>query len=405
MCGFPYVDGNCGFGYFMSRNKKGGGLKDKFTKPKESREMKRPLVVFDETGNTGQNLVDPIQPVFVLASVHLDDEEIKELMQILRPKRGQEVHFKSFSKSDSGKTRILRFCQSDLISSDKIKLSVIHKDYMVITKMVDLLIENLCYETGFDLYKNGANIALSNTYYMCIPTFCGKENFQIFLERFVNMIRNKNVHSIKYFYKSVENLRKACKHKPFNKDIDLIMATRQIVHEVIARCGIVDLDPAIPTFIHDCAEWGEQLGCEFDVVHDQSKPIEHQQEILSYLMAKDETETMIGYDRRKMKYPLKVYSFKLFDSKIVPQIQIADLISGAFAYILKDSLGIKVNSNFSESLRKTKLSGLIYNPVWPSDKVKPEDLGTTGTDEIDPNLYVGDLIGRQRKKRRKNCKG
>ncbi|MFA6185886.1 MAG: DUF3800 domain-containing protein [Phycisphaerae bacterium] len=366
--------------------------------------MAIPLIAFDETGNTGQNLLDPDQPVFVLASVNLSYAETQRALEILNPKKGQEVHFASFSKSCSGKARILQFCQSDLISSDKINISVIHKGYMVVTKVVDLLIENLCYETGFDLYKNGANIGMANIFYMCIPTFCGQDNFKSFLDKFVCMIRNKDASSITEFYKSVNNLSLTCNSKLFKEMIELILATQCIIDEVITRCSVVDLDPAVPAFVNDCIAWGEQLGCEFNIVHDQSKPIEHQQEILTCLMAKDEPEIIVGYDQRKMKYPLKVHGFKLCDSNVVPQIQIADIISGTYGYVLKGRLGKKVDNNFFETIEKSKLLGLPCHPLWPSDEVTPEDLGTIGPDAGDPNLYVGNLIDRQKMKRMQKSK-
>jgi hypothetical protein len=364
--------------------------------------MKRPIVAFDETGNTGQNLLDPSQPVFVLASVNLNCDETRTLIDILSPENGQEFRFAKFRKNASGRVRVLKCLKSELILPEKVKLSVFHKKFMVVTKIVDLLIENLCYKTGFDLYRKGANIALSNLYYTCIPSFCGKGNFEAFLQRFVNMIRSKDNHSIKAFYDNVEKLRTTCTEEEFKEDIDLIISTRLIVNEVLHRTDISALDPAIPGFVHDCAMWSEELGCEFDVVHDQSKPIEHYEEILSYLMAKDEPEAVVGYDRRKMKFPLKATGIKLCDSRQVPQIQIADLIASAYGYWLKGGLGMRVDKRFLAALNDSRITGFLVHPVWPSDKVTPADLGTDREGGTDPNLYVGALIGRQRKKRRKN---
>ena len=40
-------------------------------------------VAFDESGNTGQNLPDPAQPVFVSAGVHISATEITKLRDLL----------------------------------------------------------------------------------------------------------------------------------------------------------------------------------------------------------------------------------------------------------------------------------------------------------------------------------
>jgi len=365
--------------------------------------MKRPIVAFDESGNTGQNLLDPSQPVFVLASVNFNDDETRRLIDILSNENSQEFHFAKFRKNASGRAKVLECLKSELILPEKVKLSIFHKKYMVVTKIVDLLIENLSYETGFNLYKKGANIALSNMYYICIPSFCGKGNFEEFLQRFVNMIRIKENNCIRDFYGSVEKLITMCREEKFKEEIDLIMLTSVIVNEVLDRTDISALDPAIPGFVHDCAMWSEELDCEFDVVHDESKPIEHDEEILSYLMAKDEPEVVVGYDRRKIKYPLKATGIKLCDSKEVQQIQIADLIASAYGYWLKGGLGMKVDKRFYAALNESKIPSLLVHPVWPSNKVTPADLGTDKEGGTDPNLYIGALIHRQGIKRRKKA--
>lgn len=363
--------------------------------------MKKPMVAFDEAGYTGQNLLDDSQPVFVLASVNFGDEEARELIRMLTLETREEFHFIKFRKSSAGRKRILKCLDSELVSCERVRLSVFHKKYMIVTKIVDLLIENLCHETGFDLYKKGANIALANLYYICIPLFCGKKNFQVLLERFVNMIRSKNLSAVKDFYAHVGNLSVACKHKPFEKDIDLIMMTQVVVLDLLARCDGSELDPAIPAFVNDCAAWGQELGGEFDVLHDQSKPIEHWEEILSFLMAKDEPDVTIGYDRRKVRLPLKAVGIKFCDSKLVPQIQIADLLASAYAYWVKGTLGGKVDKRFLETLSNTKLPNLKAFTVWPSDKVTPQDLGTNEEGGINIADYMAELIARQEKKRRK----
>ena len=37
--------------------------------------MDNPVVAFDESGNSGGNLIDQDQPVFVLASVHVSEAD------------------------------------------------------------------------------------------------------------------------------------------------------------------------------------------------------------------------------------------------------------------------------------------------------------------------------------------
>jgi hypothetical protein len=64
---------------------------------------------------------------------------------------------------------------------------------MVVTKVVDVLVETMAYRDGIDLYKNGVNIATANLHYYGMPAFCGKERSRQFLDAFVAMIRQQDI--------------------------------------------------------------------------------------------------------------------------------------------------------------------------------------------------------------------
>ena len=57
--------------------------------------MKR--IYFDESGNTGPDLLNKEQPLYILCSTDLDEEKSKELLAKYFPNKN-EVHFNSFKK-------------------------------------------------------------------------------------------------------------------------------------------------------------------------------------------------------------------------------------------------------------------------------------------------------------------
>ena len=52
--------------------------------------MPPPTVFFDEAGNTGAALTDTAQPVFVLASTNLTNEEAEKLLALVRTAQARE---------------------------------------------------------------------------------------------------------------------------------------------------------------------------------------------------------------------------------------------------------------------------------------------------------------------------
>ena len=122
-------------------------------------------VAFDESGNTGADLLNDQQAVFVLASSNLTQLEADRLLKIVHAHQTKEAKFTALKKSNSGKKRIIEFVKQSIPYQKRIKITFYHKRYMVITKIVDIIIETMLKADGIDLYKDGANIAMSNMHY------------------------------------------------------------------------------------------------------------------------------------------------------------------------------------------------------------------------------------------------
>jgi hypothetical protein len=361
--------------------------------------MANPLIAFDESGNTGQDLISPTQPIFSLASVHLSDSETEEAIKILAVCEGKEIKFSSLIRSAAGRQRVLSFLQSPYAKLDKAKTYVIHKRYMVVGKIVDLLIEPLAHRDGLNLYQQGCNIAMANLYYTCLPTVCGEDEFTDFLTKFVEMIRKKDEFSIMKFYDSCARMYHCAKVAGFKEDLAVMFKSIELIDEVLRASDVTQLDPSVTSFIQHCDAWGSCLNCAFDVIYDESKSIRQQQTLLSILMAKDEQQVQVGYDYRKMILPLKATGINFGDSKEVKQLQIADVIAGASTYWARGFTGAKADRYFSDQLEEHGIRSLVIGCIWPSADVTPKDLGTEeigGTDMID---YIADLIARQERKR------
>ena len=361
--------------------------------------MTNPLIAFDESGNTGQDLINPTQPIFSLASVHLSDSETEEAIKILAACEGKEIKFSSLIRSAAGRQRVLSFLQSPYAKIDKAKTYVIHKRYMVVGKIVDLLIEPLAHRDGLNLYQQGCNIAMTNLYYTCLPTVCGEDEFTDFLGKFVEMIRKKDECSIMKFYDSCARMYHCAKVPGFKKDLAVMFKSIEVIGEVLRASDVTQLDPSVTSFVQHCDAWGSCLNCDFDVVYDESKPIRQQQTLLSILMAKDEQQVQVGYDYRKMILPLKATGIKFGDSRKVKQLQIADVIAGASTYWARGFTGAKADRYFCDQLEEHGIRSLVIGCMWPSADVTPKDLGTEEIGGIDMIDYITDLISRQERKR------
>ena len=342
--------------------------------------MTIPTIAFDEAGNTGQNLLDPAQPIFVLSSVCLEISEAQALCDLVGSPG--EVHFKHLKRSHDGQRRILALLRSSLLTRDTVKVTVIHKSFMVTAKVIDLLVEEMAYQDGVDLLKRGANVAMSNILYFVTPTVCGVENFRAFQDAFVRMIRTRIPAEVTAFYDSVNCLYQACKIEDHRALLAMIAGTRGIIHDVLEDVRITALDPAVPAFVSLCYDWENQLDRPFCILHDASKPIAFDKTLLEHFMdtavGDEEVISVVG---SKIKLPLRATGITFVDSLSAPQVQVADVVASSFAFLHNHGTG---DPSFRAELEAVPLREWLTGCVWPMPTVDPKVLGT----EENPGVLV-----------------
>jgi len=165
---------------------------------------------------------------------------------------------------------------------------------MVVSKVVDLLVESFAHANGVDLYKGDATIAISNLHFYSMTNFCGEDWPETFLHRFVDMLRERTYKNVRRFYDAARVLCEISNDKDYAKLLIPILASEQIIGHILANSNRNSLDPAIPAFVQHCTLWGERFGEDFEIVHDSSKPIFEEKTMLENLMGRGEEEHLIG---------------------------------------------------------------------------------------------------------------
>jgi len=336
-----------------------------------------PSVYLDESGNTGANLLDIEQPIFSLSSNIYSDEQAAELLSKLGSQQGEaEIKFSSLKRSRAGRARLVDFFRSELLIGDYVKTSIFHKDFMIVTKIVDMLFENFAHANGVDLYKDGANIAMSNMLYICLPNSCSEDTLKSFKESFITMVRVRSEESIEGFYNSASELHEARTSDLLVDELLIIKNyPRDLLDLALTNDASYNLDPAIPALFMHCHEWGMAIG-EFDVIHDASKPIANSIDFFNRFMDDQQETVVAGYDRRTFELPLKASGISFADSRAVSQVQVSDIIAGATVYCAKS----KISQEENELTRVLDIlfeeSNILLSPIWPTTAITPDDLGT-----------------------------
>ncbi len=353
--------------------------------------MTAPVIAFDESGNTGGNLLDPEQPVFVLASTSLDEDAARE---VLGTQQSGEAKFSFLRQARGGRQTILRVLNAPQLSDDTCLVAGFHKPFMAVTMIVDRLVEPLAHRDGVDLYERGGNLALSNLWYFTLPTFLGRQVFDTLVERFVGMVRFPSQRTVQKFYQLLETAYRKHRSAAFAGDLAVLLATRAIANADMSEWDGSDLDPAIPAFVAHASEWTERLGVPFRIIHDASKPIENEQVVLEAMMSATGERVKIGYDRRKMTFPIASSEIELRDSASYPQLQVADILASGAAFTLRATVRGE-QDDFTKGIAESRALQGRFMPVWPELKVTPQELGTDETGGTDVLKEVGSYVSKR----------
>jgi hypothetical protein len=329
-------------------------------------------VGFDESGNTGPDLLNNAQPVFVLASVSTDEETAASL---LGTPAGVEHHSVAALRTRAGRDHTLKVLSASELHSGTVKVAVMHKRFMVASKLVDLLVEPVAAQFGVDLYRQGHHLALSNLLYMTWPVF-DADGAELIWTSFVDWARRPGSVTGTALSGAI---RRMSRYAPKGVDEWLEFAAVTLdadPTEFIGSGEISDLDPAGAALIGLLHDWTTQLGA-CDVVHDDSKELRRWLPHLDQLTNRPPVEVQL-WNGVRIRYPLPVGNIALNSSDLSSQVQLADLVAGsamvAFSSLVRPTTESK--RTFAEAVLKSDLpQWVIGASVWPTQDLTPESLG------------------------------
>jgi hypothetical protein len=315
-------------------------------------------VAFDESGHSGENLLDQKQPIYALAGVCLEEEEASDLViELLKDRQATELKFASLRKRSSGQRVVLKALRSPLLAPANRRLSVSEKRWFLAGKVVDLLIEPVIV-SNFVFYESGMHRLMADWLFFQAAEEIGTERWQTFLEVFVDAARSEGETEHAALIELAERLQEIQSFEGTTTAHILSAAPASVDYlaEQLSGSGAKDqLEPALTSLIGHIQDWSERLGEPFRVVHDDSKVIETWiSEILRWSDPSIEP-VAIESDVATFRLPLLATSIELATSETTPTIQLADIVAGAGAWWLKGLVGNNGDDPFAAEIKATGL--------------------------------------------------
>ncbi|MEI3652429.1 MAG: DUF3800 domain-containing protein [Dolichospermum lemmermannii FEM_B0920] len=350
-----------------------------------------PTIFLDECGYTGSNLLDLEQPIFSLASLNCSEETCKEIKQRFFSKvQAEELKYTKLSKLSSQQKMLLNFFHELAKNPELVKFSIAHKQYVLVTKMVDIIVEPAAYKDGIDLYDKGGTIGLSNLLYYVLPTIGGIDFFERLLKRFQDMMKYRTPKSYQDFF---ELIIQANYPESLNGVMAFFIAGYINVGTEILN-DPDNLNITVTCTLSLMSDWRKNISEEITLFHDSSSEMAKNRDIWDALVNPNLLPIELGYDCRKFSLPIGVKETCPKNSKDWAGLQLADLLAGGVTQYFKWlNEGQNPENQFCRKLAETQLFDVSRIPrIWPEKKFTLQELGTIGDNAVSPIDHFAQIL-------------
>jgi hypothetical protein len=292
-------------------------------------------IACDESGFSGSNLLDAATPLFSHASVDLCVGEAAELVAALRLGFRRSLdEFKSghLLRGGQGETSLEWFLTA---LSGRAHVHLVDKEYFLVTRIVDLFLEEPSYAAGTRLTQHHRPAALA----LYRARRSGGDDWGDFLAAFVDLVRTKRRHQrdrdiVEGFLRARDSLAGNGLGAPAEGVLDGLSRPR--VEAVMIRLAMGDrsipppLEPMLPALAETVLFWsGGQR--QVLVVHDEQSALtagrlRRLQQVLADSAGPSTAAAVEAGASAAMVSPLA--GLVMVDSRDDPRVQVADLLAG-----------------------------------------------------------------------------
>lgn len=324
--------------------------------------MNELILYFDESGFTGENLLNDDQKTFAYGSINIDPVKATELVsRIIQKYKIQNGELKAVKliRRDAGKDAILEILEE---VAQNVKVSVSDKKYALAAHFFEYIFEPVLAEKNSIFYNLEFHKYISNVLYISFITNdeLAKQIFPIFEK----LMRNKDLSHIDEILALLHNKPDKSKEIDFfEKVLSFVAAHKDVIYREIQSLPPWTLDLSLTSLHSLLCEWGV-TGKEMKAFCDSSKPIEQKLEFFSHFIGREDIVYSQFSKNAEKSMPI-TYNLKeinLVDSKEHHGVQLADIVATASAYSFQM---FKESDEFSEKIREKLLPRLVYASIFP----------------------------------------
>lgn len=321
----------------------------------------------DESGYTGEDLMNSNQPFFTLATLCSSEQECQAYKSRFFSKvKAPELKHKILVEGHRQRL-ILEFLKELCRTPELVKIHVTDKRYAVTENMINYIVKPAAKKAGIDLRIKGRDYGLTYFMYTILPLLAGQSFFEDLLQHFQNMMICLDHESYQRFFDPLFDERyPQLANKEEQKMLDYLLwhikeGRTAVGYDLVDQIeqnaksmGISHsrpLDPAFSAAIKLLASWQRDGANNINLIYDASSRMAEMINLLHTFIHPFPPPHLLPTDSDKTPYSIIVGEAYARDSKSLIGLQLTDILAGATACWIKWlSEGRKSDDSYGKSL-------------------------------------------------------
>jgi hypothetical protein len=256
------------------------------------------------------------------------------------------------------------------------------------------MFEESMHKHGFDLYDKGGNIGMANLIYLGFVNLLPRSERRAHLSRYQVMMRERTRTNYDAFWEPMNAFWESGDEAVRLIFESVILANRDLGFSHLERMPKNSLSVMLSSLWTLAAYWGRKRGQHMRFIHDESREVAKVQWAWEAILSPAVPAQVVGYDRRKAVFPLNVAEVTFGDSKEYVALQLADVLAGATAVVLRNRMEPDYRPDYARALEEAGALKCITGLIWPDTAVTPEELGTDGDNAGDDLRVISEILAR-----------
>jgi hypothetical protein len=288
-------------------------------------------IYLDESGYTGDDLMNADQRFFVVASSLIGDDEATAVLRRSFPRyQGDEFKFTNIWKRETHRNSLRAFAVEIPALADRVFLWIIDKRFCLLTKMLDYLIEPPINAAGFDFYAGGYAQRYMNTAHRDILRHGSEALYETsiaYWDAFARSPDTANLAALEQHIDQVANSTKPPLSSLYDfarKGLEFFKARTPHLED-FENSSEIQLTSVLSSVIH----WRQKMPDDFDIVHDESSNFLRQRDLWMTMLRDDYVAPPIEIGNGSIvEFPMRVRSMTSASSHKSAAIQLCDVLAG-----------------------------------------------------------------------------